>query len=68
MFLGIGLGIGIGVAFGVVLGAIVLAILIPKIWHTYHGDIVELIVKIVISLAGVALVIAGVTMLIYFLA
>lgn len=47
----------IGVGLGLILAAGVLGLLIKTIWHTYHGNIIELIVKIVLSIGSVGLAI-----------
>lgn len=51
----------VGIGLGLILAAGVLALLIKTIWHTYHGNIVELIIKIVLSVAavGFAVFVAG---------
>lgn len=50
----------IGAGIGVAIGGFVLWLLEGVIWHTYHGDIPELILKIVISLVVVGLGIAAI--------
>lgn len=59
------LAIGIGV--GVAIGGLVIWLLSGVIWHTYHGELPEVIAKIFISLLVIGLGIAAIIAVLGFL-
>ena len=54
----------IGIGIGIIIGAIMLTMFMKVIWHTYHGNIVETIVKIALTIAGVGIAITVVAYII----
>lgn len=54
----------IGVGIGLVIAGVAFFLLKGVIWHTYHGDIVELVIKIALTFIIIGIAIAGITALI----
>ena len=56
----------VGIGIGIIVGAIMLTMFMKVIWHTYHGNIVETIIKIAITIAGVGAIVAVVAYIIQY--
>ena len=57
----------VGIGIGIIIGAIMLTMFVKVIWHTYHGNIVETIIKIALTIAGIGITVAVIAYIIQYL-